>query len=65
VKTGLPQFNELDVTATYTKPTRRLQLAATVTSELVADHEKTTAPQGRSLNCGIAGAGFEPATFEL
>ncbi len=61
----MQMFDALDVTATYTKPTRRLQLAATVTGELVADHEKTTAPQGRSLNCGIAGAGFEPATFGL
>jgi hypothetical protein len=34
------------VTATYTKPTRRLELAATVTPELVASHEKTTAQGG-------------------
>ena len=32
-------FDALNVCATYTKPTRRLELAATVTPELVASHE--------------------------
>lgn len=32
-------FDALDVCATYTKPTRRLELAATVTPGLVAKHE--------------------------
>lgn len=36
-------FDALDVCATYTKSTRRPELAATVTPELVAKHEKTTA----------------------
>lgn len=61
-------FDALDVTATYTKPTRRLELAATVTPKLVADHEKTDCPRGRSLNCDIAGARFKssrrPATLD-
>ncbi len=51
-------FDARDVCATFTKPTRRLELAATVTPELVASHEKNDHPRGRSLNSGIAGAGF-------
>ena len=39
-------FDALDVCAAYTKPTRRLELAATVTPELVAKHEKATARGG-------------------
>lgn len=39
-------FDALDVTATYTKPTRRLELAATVTPKLVRTTKKTTAPGG-------------------
>jgi hypothetical protein len=53
-------FDALDVCATYNKPTRRLQLAATVTPELVANYEKNDRPRGRSLNCDIAGAGLIP-----
>lgn len=54
-------FDALDVCVTYTKPTRRLELAATATPELVASHETNARPRGRSRNCDIAGAGFEPA----
>ena len=56
-------FEAFDVTVTYDKPNARLELAATITPELVAT--KTTAPEGRSRDFGIAGAGFEPATFGL
>lgn len=55
-----------DVTATYDKRNRRLERAATVTPEPVAAYEKQNdRPGGRSRNCVIAGAGFEPATFGL
>ncbi len=42
-------FDAFDVKATYDKPNARLELAATVTSELVTDQEKTTAPEGGRL----------------
>jgi site-specific DNA recombinase len=58
-------FDAFDVTATYDKLNRRLDLAATLTSELVAEHKKNDRPSGRSRNSVIAGAGFEPATFGL
>lgn len=57
-------FDAFDLTATYDKPNASLELAATITPELVATKE-TTAPEGRSRDFGIAGAGFEPATFGL
>jgi hypothetical protein len=53
------------VTATYDKPNRRLELAATLMPELVAQHEKSDRPRERSQDFEIAGAGFEPATFGL
>jgi site-specific DNA recombinase len=58
-------FDAFDVTATYDKPNARLELAATVTPELVTTQEKSDRPGGRSRNSVIAGAGFEPATFGL
>jgi hypothetical protein len=39
-------FDSLDACATYTKPTRRLELAATVTPELVAKARKNNRPVG-------------------
>ena len=47
-----------DVMAIYDKPNRTLELSATVA-------ETNRPPSGRSGNSGIAGAGFEPATFGL
>jgi hypothetical protein len=41
-------FEAFDVTATYDKPNCRLQLAATVTPELVPEHEKKDRPGGRA-----------------
>jgi hypothetical protein len=58
-------FAAFDVTAIYDKPNRTLELAATVTPELVPENEnprRSDAPSGIS---SIAGAGFEPATFGL
>ncbi len=64
-----PELAELldafDLTATYDKPNRRLELAATVTPELITALETKRPPEERSRNCVIAGAGFEPATFGL
>jgi site-specific DNA recombinase len=58
-------FRAFDVCATYHKDTRRLELAATITPQLVGAHEKSDRHIGRSRDFGIAGAGFEPATFGL
>jgi hypothetical protein len=58
-------FEAFDVSATYDKPSGRLQLAATVTAELVGEDEKPRVPGKASGNSSIAGAGFEPATFGL
>jgi site-specific DNA recombinase len=58
-------FRDFDVTASYDKSAQRLELGATVTAALVTDAEKKRPPQGRSRDFGIAGAGFEPATFGL
>ena len=58
-------FAALDATAAYDKSTCRLELAATVTPELVADYEQNDRSGERSRTGVIAGAGFEPATFGL
>jgi site-specific DNA recombinase len=58
-------FSDFDVTASYDKQAQRLELSAVVTAELVTDAEKKRPPEGRSRDFGIAGAGFEPATFGL
>ena len=57
-------FRAFDDCATCNKDTRRLELAATITPQLVAAHENDR-HGGRSRDFGIAGAGFEPATFGL
>ncbi len=58
-------FDAFDVTVTYDKPTRSLELAATVTAELTTTPEAPRPPRGRSQGSDIAGAGFEPATSGL
>jgi site-specific DNA recombinase len=61
-------LERFEVEAVYDKARRTLELAATITPELVPEAEKTRPPSGRSGNSGqisIAGAGFEPATFGL
>ncbi len=55
-----------DVTISYDKPNRRLTLTATIGPGLMPPPENDDdRPEGRSLMFGIAGAGFEPATFGL
>ncbi len=58
-------FDAFDVTVTYDKPNHSLELAATVTADLVPAPERLQPPRRRSQNCDIAGAGFEPATSGL
>jgi site-specific DNA recombinase len=55
-------FDALQVEVTFDKPKQALEIAATLTPELVLLNETERPPQGRSLNSVIAGAGFEPAT---
>jgi site-specific DNA recombinase len=61
----MEMFDAFDVTATYTKDTRRLEISATVTPELRGSDEATAAVERRSQDWEVAGAGFEPATFGL
>ena len=56
-------FDAFDVSATYTKDTQCLKPAATVAPQAMV--EEATAKPERSQVFGIAGAGFEPATFGL
>lgn len=56
-----------DVTISYDKPNRRLTLTATIGPGLLPppENDSDRPETGRSLMFGIAGAGFEPATFGL
>ena len=61
-------FNAFDVGITYERQTETLKLAATLTPELLPKlgHEnQKDRDNERSQDYGIAGAGFEPATFGL
>ena len=58
-------FDAFDVTVTYDKPSHSLELAATITADLVPAPERLQPPRRRSQNSEIAGAGFEPATSGL
>jgi hypothetical protein len=51
-------FDAFNVTVTYDKPTHTLELAATVTADLVPAPERLQPPRRRSQNCDIAGVGF-------
>ena len=53
-------FDAFDVTVTYDKPSHSLELAATVTADLVPAPERLQPPRRRSQNCDIAGAGGTP-----
>ena len=57
-------FGAFDVTATFTKDTRRLELTATVAPQLIGGEAMAATVPG-SQDSDIAGAGFEPATFGL
>jgi len=50
-------FDAFNVKVVFDKANRKLTLAATLTSELVAENEKPRRPGGRSGNSSIAGAG--------
>ena len=58
-------FDAFDVAVTYDKPRNALELAATITAELVPASETLQPPRRRSQGSDIAGAGFEPATSGL
>jgi hypothetical protein len=60
-------FQAFDVEITYDRDQQTLKLAATITPELIPDFDpdENDRPEGRSQVNGIAGAGFEPATFGL
>jgi site-specific DNA recombinase len=49
----------------YDKPSRKLELSASISSDLLDEPETVVATGKRSQGCEIAGAGFEPATFGL
>ena len=51
-------FDALDVCAAYTKPTRRLELAATVTPKLVAKHAEKRPPEGAVAEFRHSGGGI-------
>ena len=55
----------LDLTATYDKPKRTLELGATLRPELPTLLNAHRPPDGGRGNLQVAGAGFEPATFGL
>jgi site-specific DNA recombinase len=59
-------FRTFDVEIAYDKDRQVLNLAATITPELVPDlANENDRPEGRSWDNEVAGAGFEPATFGL
>jgi len=58
-------LDAFDVEISYDKPSSKLELSAALSSDLVPVSGAEKAPGERSRNSGIAGAGFEPATFGL
>jgi site-specific DNA recombinase len=59
-------FRAFDVRITYDKARQVLDFAATITPELLpALPNESDRPKERSQDNGVAGAGFEPATFGL
>jgi hypothetical protein len=57
-------FGAFDVTVSYDKASQQLDLAATVTPELLPQNDRDHSGE-RSRVLEVAGAGFEPATFGL
>ncbi len=58
-------FDAFDVAVNFDKREGKLELSASVSSDLIPATEANRPPQGRSGDSFIAGAGFEPATFGL
>ena len=58
-------LDAFDVEISYDKPSSKLELSAALSSDLIPASGAEKAPAERSRNSGIAGAGFEPATFGL
>jgi site-specific DNA recombinase len=58
-------LDAFDVAVSYDKSARKLELSAALTSDFIPTPETERPPHERSRNSGIAGAGFEPATFGL
>ncbi len=58
-------LDAFDVSVSYDKPGRKLELSAALSSDFIPAPEAKRPPQGRSQDSCIAGAGFEPATFGL
>ena len=58
-------LDAFDGAISYDKTGARLELSAALSSDLIPAPEAKRPPDGRSLNSGIAGAGFEPAIFGL
>lgn len=59
-------LDAFDATITYDKANGKLILAATIRPDLAPKlRNENDRPEGRSLISGVAGAGFEPATFGL
>jgi site-specific DNA recombinase len=57
-------FAAFDVTVSYDKASQKLDIAATITPELLPQNDPDRS-QERSRVLEVAGAGFEPATFGL
>ncbi len=58
-------LDAFDVEISYDKPSSKLELSAAISSDLIPTSGAENGPGERSRNSGIAGAGFEPATFGL
>lgn len=58
-------LDAFDVAISYDKPAAKLELSAALSSDLFPTPETKRPLDERSRNSGIAGAGFEPATFGL
>jgi hypothetical protein len=57
-------FGAFDVTVSYDKASQQLNIAATITPELLPHNDGDRLGE-RSRVLEVAGAGFEPATFGL
>jgi len=58
-------FDAFDVAVNFDKREGKLDLSASVSSDLIPATEANRPPQGRSGDSFIAGAEFEPATIRV